>query len=696
MTKRIIFSLCLGILAFVLSFAVLCPNIEAEYQKPQGKELFFVAPSACTAVSGGNIGKNGQVTVNSDKGCLVDCAVTNADVNGLRLELSEAVSTYTKIDFVYGNGQTAALSLYKGEKIAYAKAAAGTVRFYFKQDCHIKKISFYDESPSLATKRIEIKPIRYIVVAAITVITVVLAFFIDKKFCLCSKTLNKIKVRKKRILQFSIGVLISTTLAVLLEVFFRAVFGPDSVGQNFNLASFFTFEAIIMCVFVFAFERKTVGKKPERTVAFIILLMGALVIFTEPFSHNSSDEDSHYYFAVQNSFYDEAYLSQSDYNVKNTINFSINDSHALKPSLEKVKYMNAGDTYVTYATKVYSSLPHKAAGLLIAVARLFGASFWEKFLIGQFGILTVYAATVYFAIRKLKSGKMIASIIALFPTNLILASNYSYDPWVTGFTMLGISYYVSELEQPEKKISVLETLIMCGALFLAAMPKQVYLILMLLPFFMFKKWSEKKEKRRYYFILIAFFALMFVLFVLRSASSIGGGGDSRGGNVDPGGQIGFILKNPFSYAKILICFLKDYLSPINANKYITFFSYLGDGGSAAIFIVMLLWCVFTDKNQYNRFKNKNIVRLVVLAAAFALVCLIATALYVSFNPVASETINGCNPRYLIPIIVPVALTVANPGFSIIKNNTRYNFTVLAIVCTVVLYKILSVVSWPML
>ncbi len=61
-------------------------------------------------------------------------------------------------------------------------------------------------------------------------------------------------------------------------------------------------------------------------------------------------------------------------------------------------------------------------------------------------MLLTYALTVYFAIRKLKSGKMIMSVIALFPTNIVLASNYSYDPWVTGFSLLGTAYFVSEMQ----------------------------------------------------------------------------------------------------------------------------------------------------------------------------------------------------------------------------------------------------------
>ena len=71
------------------------------------------------------------------------------------------------------------------------------------------------------------------------------------------------------------------------------------------------------------------------------------------------------------------------------------------------------------------------------------------------------------------------------------------------------------------------------------------------------------------------------------------------------GQFAYILKNPFEYAVTLIKFLMKYLSPVNAKGYITFFSYLGNGKSAVVYILVLLFCVFTDKNQINRFDGYN-------------------------------------------------------------------------------------------
>ncbi len=683
-------------MVFVVAFAVLCPAINLKYLQPRGSRLFDISLADCSVVSGGSIDKNGRVIVDDGAECVVQYELNNLYARGIELELAVAAKTFTEIDFECSAACAQTFKLFKDEKNTCCEVAPGIIRFYFEEDCVIQKITFYDTAPIWATKQLKIKTIRYIAVIAMAILTFVGMFLLDKSFGVWSKLLKELKKRKKRILYFVLGLISAVVAAGALEAVFRMIVGPDSIGNHFNMASFGTFAIITVSVFIFIFERKNLSIKPERAVALLILAAGFLIIFTEPFSHNSSDEDSHYYLAVQNSFYDEAYLSTSDYNVKYTIGFSIAGAHALEPSMEKVSVMNANDQVATYAKQVSGSLPHRAAGAFIAVARLFGASFWEKFIIGQLAMLFIYSATVYFAIRKLKSGKMIMSIIAFFPTTLVLASNYSYDPWVTGFSMLGTAYFISEIEQPEKKISLWETIVMCSAFVLAALPKQVYVFLMVLPLFMFKKWSTKTEKRKYYFVLLAFFVFMFTLFLLRSFSSVTGGGDVRGGNVDSMGQFEYILTNPFEYAKTLIKFLAGYLSPLNAGKYMTFFSYLGDGGSAIIFMTALGFCSVTDKNQINRFEKKNIIRIVVLVVDFALVCMMATALYISFTPVASTTINGCNARYLIPLIAPLALTITNPGFKIVKNSGVYNFVVLAVVYTTVVFKILYVVTWPML
>lgn len=554
------------------------------------------------------------------------------------------------------------------------------------------KIEILNEDNTVTT--LTVSPQRYLLTAAITLVAFSAFFAIDYYFKISDRLCNYFKNKFKRIVLFWAGVVGTVALSALIEVIFRLFYGADSAGKTFNIASFCTVASILLCAFVFVFERKNLSQKPERAVALIILIAGTLIIATEPFSHNSSDEDTHYYLAAQNSFVGNAYLTDADKCVQATTDFAI--SNDLKSSNERIELMNERGKYSTFVTKVNNSIPHRAAGSLIAVARLFGADFHTRFICGQFGMLLTYALTVYFAIRKLKSGKMIMSVIALFPTNIVLASNYSYDPWVTGFSLLGTAYFVSEMQQPQKRITVFETVIMCGAFVLAALPKQLYVMLLILPMFMRKSNFTKYEKRRYYAILLSFFAFMLILFTARSFSEISGSGDLRGGNVNPAEQLNYILSNPIKYAKILLSFLWGYLSPLNAKNYISFFSYLGKGSGAIIFILLLCFCAVTDKDETNKFKGSVFTAALVIITDLIIACMMATALYIAFTPVFSQEILGCHPRYIIPLVAPFALTVINPGKPLKVNKTVYSLAVLAVITACLIFNILRIVTLPML
>ena len=67
--------------------------------------------------------------------------------------------------------------------------------------------------------------------------------------------------------------------------------------------------------------------------------------------------------------------------------------------------------------------------------------------------------------------------------------------------------------------------------------------------------------------------------------------------------------------------------------------------------------------------------------------LVATALYISFTPLGHSTINGCQARYLVPMLAPLLLLVTGQRFNIIKNKTIYNGCILAMSSIAVILEI---------
>ena len=102
----------------------------------------------------------------------------------------------------------------------------------------------------------------------------------------------------------------------------------------------------------------------------------------------------------------------------------------------------------------------------------------------------------------LKSGKMILAAVLLIPECVFLASNYSYDPGVTGFLALGLSYCFAEWQEPTGKITLRNALLIGISLFLGCIAKPVYFPILLLPLWMKREQFADRRARRLYWALM--------------------------------------------------------------------------------------------------------------------------------------------------------------------------------------------------
>ena len=88
----------------------------------------------------------------------------------------------------------------------------------------------------------------------------------------------------------------------------------------------------------------------------------------------------------------------------------------------------------------------------MSLSRFAGLSYYEIVTISKLGSALVFCFVCYLAMRRLKSGKMILAVVAMFPTSLYLASSFSYDYWVNCFTILGMAYFVANLQEKDEPI----------------------------------------------------------------------------------------------------------------------------------------------------------------------------------------------------------------------------------------------------
>ena len=256
---------------------------------------------------------------------------------------------------------------------------------------------------------------------------------------------------------------------------------------------------------------------------------------------------------------------------------------------------------------------------------------------------------------------MLLAAIACMPTPFFLATVYSYDFWVTAWAMLAFATYFSELARPEKKITFMSAFIMLGSMLLACLPKQPYAPL-LLPFLFLSraKFGSRKQHPAYVLSVIAIALVIAASFLMVRMGSVGDG-DFRGGEtVSVSGQIQYILTDPIGFMKTIFIFVKQYLSFSSMGQVLSSFAYLGLSKSAAYAACLLLLIAVTDKADSDTFVLKARTRVFTWSACMITVFALALSLYIAFTPVGLNTVNGCQPRYLLPLIFPALFLIGSP------------------------------------
>lgn len=301
----------------------------------------------------------------------------------------------------------------------------------------------------------------------------------------------------------------------------------------------------------------------------------------------------------------------------------------------------------------------------INLANLLGFFGYDSYFAGRFGQLFVYAVCVYFGMKRLHSGKMIYAVVAAFPVNIFLATNYSYDYIVTGFIMLGMAYFVAMCQEKEEPVKDKDVIVMLLAFVIACQVKVVYLPILLFPFLVSRK-KIKNNKKYYAFCVIAF--LLVVAFLAKDTiHEIQKGGDPRlgQGEVDPVEQLSYILEHPMVYAKLLTNYLLQIFNPARI-RIGTMLAYLGTGSGYNWITTILAIVTLTDKNESDQKAYSSLVRVYSVLHFIGVSAIITTALYLSFSPVGSDYMDGAQPRYYIPVIYPLCAVICGRGLQIKK------------------------------
>jgi len=408
----------------------------------------------------------------------------------------------------------------------------------------------------------------------------------------------------------------------------------------------------------------------------VTVLAGLLLCFSMPTHLGVAwDDETHFRrtYNMVNQFSDEMSVAEHQLlHVKYDVNEYSDDPLSAVLAIEQWDSVPIEDS--PWMFNLYGSLGYLPMAVATGVATLLEFDIATMMVACRLANLLTYALVIYFGIRKLRSGAMILSAVSLLPSALFLACSLNYDFWVTAWLIFSFGSFLSVMQQTDRCFRTKDIVAILSGLLLCCAPKAIYCVLFLPLLFLPKKRFESRRASRSFRVALVLAVLLVAATVaIPILFSPDKYTDVRGGTeVSTGGQIGYIFSNPLEYTKTLLGFMGEYVSFFMMSMYSCFFGYLGNAHLffSTVAGFLLLYTTFTDRREDDGYARMQSTRWLTLLTCFAQVALIATSLYISFTPVGLETINGCQYRYLFPILVPFCFFLAPSG---IKNEINRRF-----------------------
>ena len=467
-----------------------------------------------------------------------------------------------------------------------------------------------------------------------------------------------------------IRLLVFLALSFLAYVILRWIVSGSFFGSVNIPRQLFCVLAGLAAGLLLAFP-KTLGLKPERLFVLFCLLSGWMLIFLFP-NDPSVNWDMEYHFEQTHLY---SYLGEERLTIPDTDIVYMENTHDSFDWDERIRSQKTQDMfydYGVYVTEYKGLMLNSIYDVFPATGMFLGRVFkmpwrWTMYMAKLFNLLA-FSACGFFAIRRLKSGKMILACVLLIPTNVFLASVFSYDHGVTSFMALGMSYFFAEWQEPEKKLTHRNAFVILGSLTFACLTKAFYAPALFFTLFMPKgKWAESAADRREYisrkaYVLFTCLALLisllpYILPMLQGNVVT----DMRGGSsTAPMDQVRYILEDPLRFFRTLFSFQSGYLNPANSSGLLTFFSYEGQGPGWEFLCVLLVLIALTDKKPCDRALEKKILtRIMGLFLFYISVCIICFCLYITYTEPGLDVIHGVQPRYLLPFVFPVLMLIGS-------------------------------------
>lgn len=497
--------------------------------------------------------------------------------------------------------------------------------------------------------------------------------------------------KKRAIIQIVLIYVCSLVLALILEKIISVL--PFLQTKYFSLERLFVLFLLISCMGVLIFYRKFLVKNLHWAFLAIAVPLGvAMIIIFPRTAFVSQDDIVHFPLAYH-------FLSPEDDSTYGT-------QMVLTQETAATTGQSLAERDATYARSneahTIDIVPTTVSNTEIQPYKtIIYLPFYIGFKIGNFLHLHLttsialakvcnflcYAALMFFAIYLSKSFKKLFFLLALFTTNIFYATQFSYDPTMTASILLSVAIFLRLMESQRisSKLAFLLLITLSWGCLAKAIYCPLFLLTLLLPN---SRFDTKKRAIAYKICSVVLMAALASTFILPMLSG-GMASDLRGGLASVSGQISAIISSPLHVVKTFALFLIQALPGLifGQNSQFGF----GEPSGAVyvyakyvlnlIFFVEALYIIYTASTTSSNLKLHQPKYKLVLAGLYLVITLaIMGAMYLSFTPVGSSSIEGVQPRYFLPIL-PLFLLLIVPFSRRLSSSTNsYLLLILPSIC----------------
>ncbi len=348
-----------------------------------------------------------------------------------------------------------------------------------------------------------------------------------------------------------------------------------------------------------------------------------------------------------------------------------------KEAIERINIEETDEEIeVEYNTMaLYSPICHLPQALGIVITRMFNANIVIQLYAGRIVNMLFAIILIYFAIKLIPFKKFIVAFLGLLPITMNEFASLSADAITISMCILYIAYILYLKYQNIDSYSKKQIIILGVLTILVALVKIVYVPLVLLLFLLPKeRFKDLKDKN---IIVISFIIsaviLNFIWLIYCSRFLV-----EFNPGVNPIEQVKYVITHPITYILIIfrtiVVYLQNFIVCLNGEglgHYNAQASVLYVFSSIALFLLLFL---VKDKEEYDEIhidiKSKIIIGIIFII----IVALIYSSIYVQWNMVSKQIIEGVQGRYFLPVLLLTALIFDNDYLSVKeKLNKRYIF-----------------------